>query len=65
MSWAQFHEVAMYAGMAAVMTTGVTLPHDWLIMKKVAIQAEMAILATVMKRGPEKHLPLNSASLSC
>ena len=52
MSWAQFHEVAMYAGMAAVMTTGVILPPDWLIMKKVAIPAEIAILAIFMKQGP-------------
>ena len=38
--------------MAAVMTTGVILPPDWLIMKKVAIPAEIAIIATFMKRGP-------------
>ena len=38
--------------MAVVTTTGVILPPDWLIMKKVAIQAEIAIIATVMKLGP-------------
>ena len=44
--------------MAAVMTTGVILPPDWLIlppdwliMKKVAIPAEIAIIATFMKQG--------------
>ena len=31
--------------MAAVMTTGVILPSDWMIMKKVAIAAEMVINA--------------------
>ena len=39
--------------MAAVMTTGVILPPDWLIMKKVATPAEIAIIATFMKHGPE------------
>ena len=38
--------------MAPVMTTGVILPPDWLIMKKVAIPAEIVIIATFMKRGP-------------
>ena len=38
--------------MAAGMTTGVLPPSDWLIMKKVAIQAEIVIVATFMKRGP-------------
>ena len=37
---------------AADMTTGVILPPDWLITKKVAIPAEIAIIATFMKRGP-------------
>ena len=34
------------------MTTGVILPNDWLIMKKVAIPAEIVIIATFMKWGP-------------
>ena len=38
--------------MAAAMTTWVILPPDWLIMKTVAIPAEIAIMATFMKRGP-------------
>ena len=38
--------------MAAVMTTWVNLPPEWLVMKKVAIPAEIAIIATFMKRGP-------------
>ena len=38
--------------MAAVMTTGLILPPDWLIMKKVAIPAEIAIIATFIQRGP-------------
>ena len=39
--------------MAAVMTTGVILLPDWLIMKKVAIPAEIAIIATFMQcSGP-------------
>ena len=42
--------------MAAVMTTGVILPPDWLIMKKVAIPAEIAIIATFMKQGPEPYM---------
>ena len=41
--------------MAAVMTTGVVLPADWLIMNKVAIPAEIAIIATFMKRGPGEY----------
>ena len=61
MSWAQFHEVAMYAGMAAVMTTGVILPPDWLIMKKVAIPAEIAILATLMKWGLGVYITITFA----
>ena len=47
--------------MAAVMTTGVILPPDWLIMKKVAIPAEIAIIliATFMKQDPDMgmHFP--------
>ena len=39
--------------MAAVMTTGVILPPNWLIMKKAAIPAEIAIIATFMKQDPE------------
>ena len=35
------------------MTTGVILPPDWLITKKVAIQAEIAIIATFIKWGPD------------
>ena len=35
------------------MTIGVILPPDWLIMKKVAIPAEIAIIATFMKFGPD------------
>ena len=38
--------------MAAVMTTELILPPDWLFMKKVAIPAEFAIIATFMKWGP-------------
>ena len=37
------------------MTTGVILPPDWLIMEEVAIPAEIAIIATSMKRGPEHN----------
>ena len=48
--------------MAAVITTGVILPPDWLIMKIVAILAEIAIKATFMKRGPELGtVPSNAA----
>ena len=39
--------------MASVLTTGVILPPDWLIMKKVAIPAEIAIVATFMKWDPD------------
>ena len=39
--------------MTAVMATGVILPPDWLIIKKVAISAEIAIIATFLKRGPD------------
>ena len=35
------------------MTTGVILPPDWLIMKKVAIPADIAIKAIFMKWGPD------------
>ena len=42
--------------MVAVMTTGVILPPDWLIMKKVAIPAEFAIMATFMKQGQDQPL---------
>ena len=38
--------------MAAVKTTGVVLPPDWLITKKVAIPAENDIIAIFMKQGP-------------
>ena len=41
--------------MAAVMTTGISLPPDWLIMKKVAIPAEIAIITTFMKQGPDQE----------
>ena len=39
--------------MAALMTTGVIPPPDWLIVKKVAIPAEIAITATFTKQGPD------------
>ena len=38
------------------MTTGVILLSDWLMTKKVAIPAEIAIIATFLKWGPDdKH----------
>ena len=40
--------------MAAVLTKGVILRPDWLIMKKAAIPAEIAIIATFMKWGPDR-----------
>ena len=42
------------------MTTGVILPPDWLIMKKVAIPAEIAIIATFMKWGPDIQFKVSS-----
>ena len=42
-------------------TAGVILPPNWLIMKKVVIPTEIAIIATFMKWGPDPSFPSSAA----